>query len=226
MIKEDFPVEVIDGRYFINCKGCNSYISYASNAGAVAALKRAVCMKCRVDYRAKDVPEGTIYQNADKKWCSICPSCNCEQAYTRKDHAKSSYISKWRCKKCSASTKSITSNSVGFHNNIRHGWFKRFERSAHDRNLYWGLTIEQVDSIWVDQRGCCALSGIALDNKAGSETVSLDRIDSDKGYTVDNVQLVHKVLNMMKRDMVDEDFIDWCSLVAAFRAKEKLSGEM
>jgi hypothetical protein len=212
----DYPVDIIDGKHVITCIGCNNRVYYASKAGAINALNRKACSGCSVNYQAKAVLKDTIYQNADKKWCSVCPSCNVEQAYTRMDHARSSHLGCWRCKKCSAESKAFSSELMGFYNNIRLSWFKRFRKSAQDRNLYWELTIEQVDSLWVDQEGKCALSGVLLDNAAGTQTVSLDRIDSTKGYTFDNVQLVHKVLNMMKRNMTDENFIDWCSIVANY----------
>ena len=37
-------------------------------------------------------------------------------------------------------------------------------------------------------------------------TASLDRIDSKKGYTIDNIQWVHKDVNKMKMDLQEEDF--------------------
>jgi hypothetical protein len=45
-------------------------------------------------------------------------------------------------------------------------------------------------------------------------TASLDRIDSKKGYTLDNVQLVHKDINMMKKEYDQKYFIEMCKLIA------------
>lgn len=44
-------------------------------------------------------------------------------------------------------------------------------------------------------------------------TASLDRIDSTKGYTLDNIQWVHKHINVMKMDLDQEYFIKLCKLV-------------
>ena len=49
-------------------------------------------------------------------------------------------------------------------------------------------------------------------------TASLDRIDSSKGYTKDNVQWVHKDINYIKRDLSDSEFITLCKKVATHRA--------
>lgn len=58
----------------------------------------------------------------------------------------------------------------------------------------------------------CKLSGVPLDWK----TASLDRLDSSKGYTKDNVQWVHSTINKMKLTMSDEQFISWCNTVTTF----------
>ena len=44
---------------------------------------------------------------------------------------------------------------------------------------------------------------------------SLDRIDNDGNYTIDNIQWVHKDVNFMKRTYNQEYFIDMCSKIAA-----------
>jgi len=41
-------------------------------------------------------------------------------------------------------------------------------------------------------------------------TASLDRIDSTKGYTLDNIQWVHKTLNRLKMNLDNQEFIEWC----------------
>jgi hypothetical protein len=48
-------------------------------------------------------------------------------------------------------------------------------------------------------------------------TASLDRKDSGKGYTLDNVQWVHKRVNIMKNIISDMEFIEWCKKVANHR---------
>lgn len=50
----------------------------------------------------------------------------------------------------------------------------------------------------------------AFDKK---QTASLDRIDSNEGYIVGNVQWVHLVLNRMKSNLKETQFIEWCNLV-------------
>ena len=52
-----------------------------------------------------------------------------------------------------------------------------------------------------------------------SMTASLDRIDSCKGYTIDNVQWVHKWINVMKSDHSQDEFIALCRAVTTHQER-------
>ncbi len=41
-----------------------------------------------------------------------------------------------------------------------------------------------------------------------------DRIDSCVGYVPGNVQWVHRTVNFIKRDLPDDEFIEWCKQIA------------
>jgi hypothetical protein len=49
----------------------------------------------------------------------------------------------------------------------------------------------------------------------------LDRIDNQRGYEKDNIQWIHKALNLMRGDMPIEDFVDACRRVACHSYKVK-----
>lgn len=73
------------------------------------------------------------------------------------------------------------------------------------------------------QANRCALSGFSIhiadtikgDMNRGETTASLDRIDSSKGYTRDNIQWVHKNVNKMKVDLEQSVFIELCRAIAS-----------
>jgi hypothetical protein len=44
--------------------------------------------------------------------------------------------------------------------------------------------------------------------------MSIDRINSDKGYTKKNVQLVCADVNVAKNDLKQKDFIKLCKLIS------------
>lgn len=54
---------------------------------------------------------------------------------------------------------------------------------------------------------------------ANRMNISIDRIDSNFGYTKDNIQLVGAIINKMKTDVPDTDFINMCSIIANYNKK-------
>lgn len=108
-------------------------------------------------------------------------------------------------------------NPNEFHHTIQKFYWRSIKRGAETRNLQFNISIDYVWSVFISQKKKCALSGvdIAFGNKKET-TASIDRIDSKKGYTEGNIQIVHKRVNMMKMSMKDQDFIKWCKLVANF----------
>lgn len=77
------------------------------------------------------------------------------------------------------------------------------------------ITIEYAWNLFLQQNKKCNLSGLELKfgSSSHSNTASLDRIDSSKGYIEGNVQWVHKHINFMKRTYSQQYFIQMCNLV-------------
>jgi len=51
------------------------------------------------------------------------------------------------------------------------------------------------------------------DKGVNKYNISIDRIDSSKGYTKDNIQLVGSIINIMKNDIKEEDFLLFVSSI-------------
>lgn len=102
------------------------------------------------------------------------------------------------------------------HGEISGSLFSYIRRCAERKKLEWSISIEEIWNLFLKQDRKCALSGEELifpkTNKElhSSRTASLDRIDSDKGYIINNLQWIHKDLNMMKKNYRDSNFINWC----------------
>lgn len=96
-------------------------------------------------------------------------------------------------------------------------FFNRIKSNASARNISFNLKIEEIWNLFLKQEKKCAISGIELSFSPKSTgtlcTASLDRIDSKKGYVIDNVQWVHKKINIMKKDMSDKEFFNWIKLI-------------
>lgn len=97
-------------------------------------------------------------------------------------------------------------------------YWRKIQKTAACRSLEFSITIEQAWDLFLKQDKKCALSKIPINlvknhNRAFFQTASLDRIDSSKGYVLENVQWVHKRINLMKGSLNQEEFIWWCNII-------------
>jgi hypothetical protein len=100
-------------------------------------------------------------------------------------------------------------------------FLRNAKNSATKRKQAFSLTIQDVVDCWRKQLGFCAYSGRAMTLEAGKlNTVSIERIDSDVGYTVENTVLVCQAINRMKSDFGFEDFFALCRDVTDFLGDE------
>lgn len=96
-------------------------------------------------------------------------------------------------------------------------YFSQIKHGAKTRNLELSITIKDAWNLYLKQDSKCALTGrtikISQSARREEQTASLDRIDSTKGYTIDNIQWIHKDINLMKNDFDQEYFIQCCKEV-------------
>jgi hypothetical protein len=94
-------------------------------------------------------------------------------------------------------------------------FWSRTRHNARIRDLVFEVTIEDAWGLFLFQGRRCALSGALIDFGCGKDwpTASLDRKDSTLGYTLDNIQWLHKRVNMAKQVMTDPEFIEMCRQV-------------
>lgn len=122
-------------------------------------------------------------------------------------------------------TKSATKKNEDFFFNYRkHKWitgkyWANIKSGARQINIEFDINIEQAWNQFEKQNGKCAISGVLLRFRSPYEdkicqTASLDRIDSNKGYTINNIQWVHKTVNRIKWALSQDEFIEWCKIIA------------
>lgn len=88
---------------------------------------------------------------------------------------------------------------------------KRSKKSGMECNL----TVESLTKVFEDSKWICAETGKELSILVHDNyKASIDRIDSSKGYTVDNIQIVGSIVNIAKNDLASEVFREMCILVS------------
>ena len=82
------------------------------------------------------------------------------------------------------------------------------------------LTENELLNLFIKQNGRCAISNleISFNGRYKNETAaSLDRIDSNFGYTMNNIQWVNKNINKMKLNTNQKDFIFLCKKITDYQ---------
>lgn len=110
---------------------------------------------------------------------------------------------------------------------ISQQFWSKIQRSAGSRQHKFLVSREFCWNLFLKQNRKCAISGLEIyfpvhyrDIISSNYTASLDRIDSSKDYTEDNVQWLHKYVNLMKLDHNQMDFINLCHIISNNNKKE------
>lgn len=84
-------------------------------------------------------------------------------------------------------------------------WWRNIQKAAERREMEFKITKQEAWELFLKQNRICALTGeelrfteIGTAYGGDGGTASIDRIDNEKGYTLDNIWWVHRDINIMK----------------------------
>ena len=155
-------------------------------------------------------------------WLAVCQCSNCGNRYFK---INTGTIRRGTTTSCGCrrdqyeKMKGINSANFTGYKEISGTWWGNTKWVAAKRSLIFALTIEEAWNLYEKQGKKCALTGLPIifgmlsTSENDITTASLDRIDSEKGYTLDNVQWVHKDVNIMKNIFSQSYFVNMCRLV-------------
>lgn len=118
------------------------------------------------------------------------------------------------CKKAQNEKRRINNRGNGTIDRILLERWHGAKSRAKANGLFLDFDVNYLKELWEKQNGKCALSGIDMTYKIFqgriNTNVSIDRIDSTKGYIKNNIQLVCMVINQMKNDLSVSELIHFC----------------
>lgn len=182
------------------------------------------CLYRKIDYKGKIVgcyevlsfDKTYTYPSGQKRdyWNVKCIHCGTEKT------AASAHVVGKNQSGCSVCVRKRFSGIDSFNwktdcKNVTGMYFRSVEASARNRNIEFKISREEMEEQFVRQNGKCYYTGFDLyfGQQIKRGTASLDRIDSLKGYTKDNVRWVYKDVNRMKWDLSHEQFLEICKLI-------------
>lgn len=127
------------------------------------------------------------------------------------------FNNKWKsrlCNECLNKAKTENDiNAVIFR--LREG-LTRARGRAKKTSLECSITLTFLINQWNKQNGKCFYSGKDMTVCSGDLSISLDRINSNVGYTKSNTILCCWRVNIMKNDLNDKQFLEWCKHIASY----------
>jgi hypothetical protein len=127
-----------------------------------------------------------------------------------------------RCSVCGYSRKLNENPQWKGYKEIPFAWFSKYFLRKGRKKRIGSVKIEDIYELWIKQEKKCALSGIDIsfnkDEKNGI-TASIDRIDSKREYHLENIQLVHKDINLMKNSFDQNYFLTICKKITQYNEK-------
>lgn len=95
-----------------------------------------------------------------------------------------------------------------------HDWIYRVNARAKDRKLDCTITEQDLRKKIEETNWTCSISKLPLTMRHKDRCkASVDRIDSSKGYTMDNIQIVAACVNMAKSNGTDKELIEMCKAI-------------
>ncbi len=167
---------------------------------------------------------GQIYYQ-DKKDTKIYWKCKCICGKILIKATNTIYRNMHRNQSCGCVSKSFDYNTGEYFKcDIGVAILNGIRNEAKKRNLEFNITLKDLWLQYIKQNKKCALTGIDLTiaktfRQKPHTNSSLDRIDSSRGYTKDNIQWVYKPINTMKMDLSMKEFIRLCKLVTEKHSK-------
>jgi len=135
------------------------------------------------------------FYTGNKKTCKKCISIKNKEKYLNYDDEIYSHI--------------IDNNRKNFNNKFIYNKVVAAKHRAKILKLDFDIDVEFIKSLLKEQDGKCFISKVPLQLKTKSwNSLSIDRKDSTKGYTKDNVIIITKFLNIAKSDLDYNFFID------------------
>jgi len=161
-----------------------------------------------------------------------CECTSCGNSYQQRP----SYLLSGKTKSCrNCAQKKLRTGALNTwswkgYEEIQGSVLSNLRTGAKRRGIKVSITLKDVWDVYISQDKKCWYTGLPISfEKDGdcnrvsdnsTRTASIDRIDSSKDYTKENIRIVHQMVNIMKNVYSEEKFIEMCSLIAAHRGNK------
>jgi len=171
-----------------------------------------ILRKCRTCRNIKELNEDNfLKRNTENGWRGDCRICYNKKSRNKQELSKRELVvgKKYRDKyKKEKPLETLLKVARG---------------NAKRRYKEFSISIEDLKELWTLQNGLCFYTNDKMLFKLGCiDSVSIDRVDSSKGYTKSNIVLCKYKVNVMKNDSSVEELLSFCKKVLSTNHKLKI----
>ena len=174
------------------------------------------CKSCRKNNRRKNTYEVNVLE----KKCSKCEIIKNKIFFYKNKYNIDGLQS--QCKECHKikHKKYLENNGIDTYFIIL---YKDLVNNAKKRKIDIEISKKDIINLYNIQNGLCSITNIKMTYDKSEKkytrlynihNISVDRINSKKAYTIDNIQLVCVIVNIMKTDLDFNNFIELCNKVS------------
>ncbi len=217
------------------CEVCNKTFPTSKRCFKKRKPICRICSNRQAQLNRKHIREA---QKAERdalkeKICKDCNKLKNIDSFDKVSYKNGNTCIRNTCKECMKAQKNQyyknqVENDLGLSSNrSAESWITKIIYKASKRNKLFEIDKEYVLDIYKKQNGRCALSGeiLTFHKNNLSSNISIDRIDSLKGYVIGNIQLVCTHVNIMKWDKSTEELLTWCEKIISHTKNGKLNDE-
>lgn len=166
---------------------------------------KLICPKCSLEKDTSDFYVSKRSKTGFRSWCKSCgkkdnskrePKYNEKRRLYRLNHKEEYGENKKRYYK--ENKELILKNNSQWRQTFK-GRLLSYKRAAEKRNILWALSDSEFKSYWQEP---CSYCGSEI------ETIGIDRLESNKGYTLKNTTSCCSQCNRMKMDCSVDDFLN------------------
>lgn len=166
---------------------------------------------------SEDIKQGNRLEGSSNRQAYWKVKCQCGRISWRNASQLVNNVTN-SCRSCAKSANNVNTFINTYHRQVL--------LRCKIKNFECNITPQYLEELYLKQNKKCAISGLDIQfapiyRRIYEQTISLDRIDSTKGYIEGNVQWVHKNINMMKGSLNQDRFIELCSTVSVYNKMKK-----
>lgn len=160
----------------------------------------------------------------DIKLTKVCCKCKNELPLTTEFFHVSNFLSDGfnsHCKECRKKSYHLRRTPIQDLEKLLNQRYNDLKTRTKKKRVKYDIDlnfdVKYLIDLWNKQSGKCAISNIdmtyILYNGHIDTNISIDRKDSLKGYTKDNIQLTYSIINKMKLDLTTEKLVYYCNQI-------------